>query len=83
MTFEDVKNPAHEAGFSPDGKTFVMMNNLRQNNIPVFDTSDPNPRRWRKVTFVEDPDWSGQYPCPFHLCFSMDRSKMFVSVLSP
>jgi thiocyanate desulfurase len=83
VTFDDVKNPAHEAGFSPDGKAFVMMNNLRQNNIPVFDTSDADPRRWTKVTFVEDPQWSGQYPSPFHLTFSMDRSKMFVSVLSP
>ena len=83
VVFEDVKNPAHEAGFSPDGHFFTMMNNLRQNNMPVFDTSDPDPRRWKKVTFVEDPEWVGEYPSPFHLCFSMDRSKMFVSVLSP
>jgi thiocyanate desulfurase len=83
VTFEDVKNPAHEAGFSPDGNNFVMMNNLRQNNIAVFDTSDPDPRQWKKLTFVEDPEWVGEYPSPFHVCFSMDRSKMFVSVLSP
>jgi thiocyanate desulfurase len=83
VAFENVQNPAHEAGFSPDGRFFTMMNNLRQNNMPVFDTSDPDPRRWRKVTFVEDPEWVGEYPSPFHLCFSMDRSKMFVSVLSP
>jgi hypothetical protein len=83
VVFDDVKNPAHEAGFSPDGRFFTMMNNLRQNNMPVFDTSDPDPRRWKRVTFVEDPEWVGDYPSPFHLCFSMDRSKMFVSVLSP
>jgi thiocyanate desulfurase len=83
VLFEDVKNPAHEAGFSPDGRFFTMMNNLRQNNMPVFDSSDPDPRRWKKVTYVEDPEWVGQYPSPFHLCFSMDRSKVFVSVLSP
>ena len=51
--------------------------------MPIFDTSDPDPRQWKKVTFVEDPKWVGEYPSPFHLCFSMDRSKMFVSVLSP
>jgi hypothetical protein len=83
VTFDEVKNPAHEAGFSPDGRYFTMMNNLRQNNMPVFDTSDPNPRHWKKVTYVEDPEWVGEFPSPFHLTFSMDRSKLFVSVLSP
>ena len=83
FVFEDVKCPSHEAGFSPDGKHFTMMNNLRQNNMPIFDTSDPDPRKWKKVTYVKDPDWKGEYPSPFHLCFSMDGSKMFVSVLSP
>src|SRR4029453_17881001 len=63
-------------------KFFTMMNNIRQNNMPVFDTSDADPRNWKKFTFVKDPSWVGDYPSPFHLCFSMDRSKMFVSVLS-
>jgi len=83
VKFEDVKCPAHEAGFSPDGKTFTMMNNLRQNNMPVFDTSHADPRQWRKVTYVKDPQWVGQFPSPFHLAFSIDGSKMFVSVLYP
>ena len=83
VQFEDVKCPAHEAGFSPDGKVFTMMNNLRQNNMPVFDTSDPDPRKWKKITYVKDEKWVGQYPSPFHLCFSIDQSKMFVSVLYP
>jgi hypothetical protein len=83
VTFDEVKCPAHEAGFSPDGRIFTMMNNLRQNNMPVFDTSDADPRQWRKVTFVKDPQWVGEYPSPFHLCFSMDGTKMFVSVLHP
>jgi hypothetical protein len=61
-----------------------MMNNITQNNMPVFDTSDPDPRKWRKTsTFVKDPLWKGEFPSPFHLCFSMDGSKMFVSVLHP
>jgi hypothetical protein len=83
IVFDDVKNPAHEAGFSPDGKFFTMMNNLRQNNMPVFDTSDEDPRKWKKVTYVKDEAWKGEFPSPFHLCFSMDQSKMFVSVLYP
>jgi hypothetical protein len=83
VEFEDVKCPAHEAGFSPDGTHFTMMNNLRQNSMPIFDTSDPDPRHWRKGTLVKDPSWKGEYPSPFHLCFSIDGSKMFVSVLSP
>jgi hypothetical protein len=83
IEFQDLKCVGHEAGFSPDGKFFTMMNNIRQNNMPVFDTSDADPRQWKKITFVKDASWVGDYPSPFHLCFSMDRSKMFVSVLSP
>jgi len=81
--FEDVKCVGHEAGFSPDGKNFTMMNNIMQNNMAVFDTSDADPRKWKKITFVKDPAWAGEYPSPFHLCFSIDGSKMFVSVLYP
>src|SRR5262249_40904574 len=83
VAFADVKCPGHEAGFSPDGRVFTMMNNLRQNNMAVFDTSAADPRAWKKVTFVNDPSWKGEYPSPFHLCFSVDGSKMFVSVLYP
>jgi hypothetical protein len=83
VKFEDCKCVAHEAGFSPDGKAFTMMNNITQNNMPVFDTSAPDPRDWKKTTFVKDPKWTGDYPSPFHLCFSVDGSKMFVSVLYP
>jgi len=83
IEFPDIKCVGHEAGFSPDGKFYTMMNNIRQNNMAVFDTSDADPRNWKKITFVKDPAWVGDYPSPFHLCFSMDKSKMFVSVLSP
>jgi thiocyanate desulfurase len=83
IEYPDIKCVGHEAGFSPDGKFFTMMNNIRQNNMPVYDTSDADPRNWKKITFVKDAAWVGDYPSPFHLCFSMDRTKMFVSVLSP
>ncbi|MBS1956234.1 MAG: hypothetical protein JST89_18760 [Cyanobacteria bacterium SZAS-4] len=83
VKFDDIKCVGHEAGFSPDGKIFTMMNNIQQNNMAVFDTSHADPKEWRRFTFVKDPNWVGQFPSPFHLCFSMDGSKMFVSVLSP
>jgi hypothetical protein len=83
VKLEDVKCVSHEAGFTPDGKHFAMMNNLRQNNMAIFDTSASDPRKWQKVTYVKDKTWVGEYPSPFHLCFSMDGSKMFVSVLHP
>ena len=53
MEFPDIKCVGHEAGFSPDGKNFTMMNNIRQNNMAVFDTADADPRNWKKITFVE------------------------------
>ncbi len=81
LRFDKVLSVGHEAGFSPDGKFFTMMNNIKQNNMAVFDTSSTDPRNWKRVTFVKDKHWEGDFPCPFHLCFSMDGSKMFVSVL--
>ncbi len=83
VKFDDIKCVGHEAGFSPNGKIFTMMNNIKQNNMAVFDTSSPDPRKWNRFTFVKDPDWKGDFPSPFHLCFSMDGKKMFVSVLYP
>lgn len=83
IKFPDIKCVGHEAGFSPNGKFFTMMNNIKQNNMAVFDTSDADPRKWKRIAFVKDDDWKGDYPSPFHLCFSMDGSKMFVSVLHP
>jgi hypothetical protein len=83
IEFEDVKCVAHEAGFSPDGRFYVSMNNIRQNNMAIYDSSAADPREWRVVAVVRDPAWVGEFPSPFHLCFSMDGSKMFVSVLYP
>jgi hypothetical protein len=78
-----VGNPVHEAGFNPAGNHFVIMNNLRANNVAVFNVADPDPRRWKRETFVRDPTWTGEYPSPFHLCFSVDGRYCFFSVLRP
>src|SRR5260370_22888315 len=60
-----------------------MMNNLRENNCSVFDSSDPDPRNWKKIAHIEDPLWVGKYPNPFHMVFSMDGSKLYLSILHP
>jgi hypothetical protein len=49
----------------------------------VFDSSDPDPRNWKKIAHVEDPLWRGKYPNPFHMVFSMDGSKLYLSILHP
>lgn len=83
VELDRVLSPVHEAGFSPDGRTFVLMNTTRQNNVAVFDTSDDDPRRWRKKAYVEHPDWKGTYPNPFHLMFTPDGKKVYASVWYP
>jgi hypothetical protein len=60
-----------------------MMNNLRENNCSVFDVRDPDPTKWKKTAHVEDPLWGGKYPNPFHMVFSLDSSKLYLSVLHP
>ena len=83
VKFDRVFSPGHEIGFSPNGKFLCMMNNLRENNCGVFDSSDPDPTKWKKIAHIEDPLWRGKYPNPFHMVFSLDGSKLYLSVLHP
>jgi thiocyanate desulfurase len=83
VRFDKIYSPGHEVGFSPDGRFLCMMNNLRENNCSVFDSSDPDPRNWKKIAHVEDPLWRGKYPNPFHMVFSMDSTKLYLSILHP
>jgi hypothetical protein len=83
VTFDKIHSPGHEIGFSPDGRFLCMMNNLRENNCSVFSCTDPDPRKWKKIAHVEDPEWRGKYPNPFHMVFSLDSSKLYLSVLHP
>jgi hypothetical protein len=83
VKFDKIFSPGHEIGFSPDGRFLCMMNNLRENNCAVFDSSDPDPRNWKKIAHIEDPLWRGKYPNPFHMVFSMDGSKLYLSILHP
>jgi len=83
VVFDKIFSPGHEIGFSPDGHFLCMMNNLRENNCCVFDVRDPDPTKWKKIAHVEDPLWGGKYPNPFHMVFSLDSSKLYLSVLHP
>jgi len=78
-----VKNPVHEAGFNPSGRDFVICNNLRDNSVAHFDVANADPRQWKRRGFIRSADWKGEFPAPFHLCFSVDGSKLFLSVLRP
>lgn len=40
VKMDKVVSPAHQAGFSPDGKYFVFMNGVRQNNIMVWNSGN-------------------------------------------
>jgi len=83
VTMDRVISPAHEAGFSPNGERYCMMNNLRQHSVVVFDTSNPDPLRWTKIAFVEDSAWRDTNANPFHLVFSVDGKKVYCSLLRP
>lgn len=58
-----------------------------------FNKLDPKNRRLSLVTsiegfraiaaHIEDPLWRGKYPNPFHMVFSMDGAKLYLSVLHP
>lgn len=48
-----VLTPLHEAGFIPSGEYFLACNNVLQNNIAVYRSTDPNPMKWKKEAFVE------------------------------
>lgn len=48
-----VLTPMHESGFLTSGEYFLACNNVLQNNVAVFDSTDPNPNKWKKMHFVE------------------------------
>ncbi len=84
IEMDKVVTPAHQAGFSPDGKSFLFMNGVRQNNIMVWDSSDhSDPTKWKKKAVVEDPSWRGAYPNTFHMVFTPDSKKVYVTLWWP
>jgi len=83
VKLDTVISPAHQAGFSPTGERFAFMNGVRQNNVAVFDSSSSDPTQWKKMTFVEHPDWRGAYPNTFHMVFTPDAKKFYVTLWWP
>ena len=81
IALDNVVTSGHECGFGPQGKWFTMTNNTRQNSMGVFDCQDRDPRNWKRVSVFKDSHWVGSTPNPFHITYSMDGSKMFVSEL--
>jgi hypothetical protein len=61
----------------------MMMNNLRENSVGLFNTSDPDPLKWNKLGVIKDPLWKGMYPNPFHMGFTHDSKKGYFVVLRP
>lgn len=83
-TFKFVPTPAHQAGYNPTGDRFVLMNNAKENIMAVFDSSNQSdPTRWRRVAGVGDPSWRGAYPNPFHMAFTPDGRKLYVTLWWP
>lgn len=84
IVMDKVVSPAHQAGFSPDGKSFLFMNGVRQNNIMVWDSSNhADPKSWKKKAVVEHPDWRGSYPNTFHMVFTPNGKKLYVTLWWP
>lgn len=84
IKMDKVISPAHQAGFAPDGKSFLFMNGVRQNNIMVWDSSNhADPNAWKKKAVVEDPAWRGSYPNTFHMVFTPDGKKVYVTLWWP
>lgn len=83
VKLDRVISPAHQAGFSPTGERFAFMNGVRQNNVAVFDSSRSDPTQWKKMAFVEHPDWRGAYPNTFHMVFTPDAKKFYVTLWWP
>lgn len=84
VKMDRVVSPAHQAGFSPDGKHFLFMNGVRQNNVMVWDSSNhADPASWKKKAVVEDPNWRGSYPNTFHMVFTPDGKKVYVTLWWP
>jgi hypothetical protein len=47
----------------------MMMNNLRENSVGFIDSSNKDPRKWKRLGSITDPLWRGMYPNPFHMGF--------------
>jgi len=81
---KSVPTPAHQAGFNPAGDRMILMNNARENVMAVFDCSNQSdPTTWKRIAGITDPSWRGVYPNPFHMAFTPDGKKLYVTLWWP
>lgn len=79
-----VENYGHQAGFSPDGKSLLFMGAIMENAIYVWDSSNhSDPMNWKYKTKVTKPEWRGVYPQTFHMGFTPDSKKLYVTLWWP
>lgn len=72
-----VLTPMHEAGFVPSGEYLLTCNNVLQNNIAVFKSTNEDPRKWSKIAFVEG---FGNKFMPLHMGNVPDSRWVFFTV---
>jgi len=79
-----IENYGHQAGFSPDGKHFLFMGAIMENAIYVYDSTDTsNPMNWKQKAVVTRPEWKGAFPQTFHMAFTPDAKKVYVTLWWP
>jgi len=79
-----VENYGHQAGFTPDGKSIAFMGAIMENAIYIYDSSDhTNPMNWKQKAIVTKPEWRGTYPQTFHMGFTPDSKKLYVTLWWP
>lgn len=84
VSISKVDNYGHQAGFSPDGKTFLFMGAIMENAIYAYDSTDTsNPMNWKIKGVVTKPEWRGAYPQTFHMAFTPDGKKVYVTLWWP
>lgn len=79
-----VENYGHQAGFSPDGKSFLFMGAIMENAVYVYDsTNHADPMTWKLKAKVTKPEWRGAYPQTFHMGFTPDSKKAYITLWWP
>lgn len=79
-----VENYGHQAGFSPDAKSLLFMGAIMENAVYAFDSSNhSDPMTWKRKAKVTKPEWRGSYPQTFHMGFTPDSKKVYVTLWWP
>lgn len=70
----------HGAGVTNDSK-YLLVNDLRDNSTIFFDITDTDPRNWKEHKRIAWPTEDKKVN-PYHMNFSVDGSKAFISMRS-